>query len=111
MGFVDLVRGDLKTVFLTDFAEPAIWTPQVSGSGDITVNGIFLNPYEDVNLFSNLGVSIDSSEPHFIAAIDDVPNIRIGDTMLIRNITYKVKKPKPEESGLIPIMLTRSNVR
>ncbi len=109
MSFVDLIRADLKTVFLTDFAETVVWT--AVGGSPVSIQGIFIKEQEDVEVVRSLGLSVNSSNPHLLAAVDDVPNIGNSDTIVVRSVTYRVKEPKPEETGLVVIELTRSNAR
>lgn len=69
-----------------NIGEAAQFTP-ATGS-PVTSTGLFFRPYEAALV--GPGVSVSASRPRFHALSTQLPNVRRGDSLVVRTITYKV---------------------
>lgn len=82
--------------FLQDFGEPAI----INGK-EVTV--IFDDEFK---MAVPMGADVESSSPSAIAMSSDVEGLAHGDTVEIREITFKIVEIKPDGTGFTMLVLS-----
>lgn len=76
-----------------DFAEAVTVTRQ--GGGVLTLNAIYDAPYQEARLGE---ASLDTADHSIVAAAEDLPGVKRGDTATIRGAVFDVMGP-PEGDG------------
>lgn len=92
------------SLFFTDFAVDAVYTPQ--GGPASTIKVIFNNEYNrvvDINGFAG----IESSAPQAVCKTTDAANARHGDTLVINGTTYYIAEIMPDGTGITVLALSR----
>lgn len=82
--------------FLQDFGEPAI----INGK-EVTV--IYDNEFK---MAVPMGADIENSSPTAIALSSDVEGLAHGDSVEIREVTYKIVGIKPDGTGFTVLVLS-----
>lgn len=77
----------------------------VSGS-QVSVNGIFENPYQDVNEADITGIS--STMPKFTCPFSEVSGYTEGDPVSIDTVNYIIRDIRPDGTGLAEILLYKA---
>jgi hypothetical protein len=92
---------DIDAFFsLADHAVEASWT--AAGGSPADVVGIFNDEY-----FEDVGgpVGVEGSQPVFVCAAADVPNVAQGDTIAIDGKTYSIVNVRPDGTGIVDLIL------
>ncbi len=100
---------DFDKVFINknEFARSVIYRSKDDFLTDITLDCIFNNAYEDVDIGNNL---IASADPHIyfrVAALTVTP--QIGDEVVIDSIEYLVSNIQEDSSGGVVLFLTEKD--
>ncbi|WP_299393276.1 head-tail joining protein [Pelagibius sp.] len=87
------------------FGVAATWSP-AGGGGPITVNGIFDNEF--ASGLQEDDVAVETSQPRFTCASEDVPNIAQGDSLTVNATIYAVVGVQPDGTGITELLLEPS---
>ena len=92
---------DLNAFFDTDTHGTTVtFTP--NGGSSSTINGIFNNEYELVDIGEH---GVESSIPLLTVKSSDVTNISQGDAFTINSVSYKAVVIRPDGTGVTEIQL------
>ncbi len=86
----------------SDFAVSATYTPTVGSP--VIVEGIFDNEYFAVDLSE---VSVSGSQPKFTYESSKISSPKLGDSMSISAINYKIVEIQPDGTGITTILLEK----
>ena len=99
----DFVNNDIDTMLNTDeLATAAVWTDALT-STETDINGMYDAAYIDIDPVTGETVNID---PQIIVKLNDVTEIKQGDTITINTHIFNVRRPIPSYSdNLMTIIL------
>tara|TARA_R110000803_G_scaffold96314_2_gene164440 strand:- start:486 stop:794 length:309 start_codon:yes stop_codon:yes gene_type:complete len=94
---------DLDVFFDTDtHGIDCVFTP--SGGSATTIKGIFNNEYYAMG---GGEVDVESSQPVFYSKASNLSSASHGDSMVINSVTYKIINIRPDETGMIEVVLEK----
>jgi len=94
---------DLASFFDTDAHGTSLsFTPD--GGSTSTINGIFNNEYELIDVGEN---GVESTVPILTVRSSDVPGLVQGDSFVIDSVTYKSVIVRPDGTGITEIQLEK----
>lgn len=92
---------DITTVFLTDFAVDAVFTPQ--GGAASAGKVIFDNAFLRVDVYEQ----VESSGPAAHGSASFLGAAKHGDTLTVNGTVYTVIGVQPDGTGMVTVILSR----
>jgi hypothetical protein len=97
------IMGEYNDDFVTSFGGPVTYT--VTGGTAKTINGQFIEPFDEVEINGALYYSQDYS---LIVKTTDIPAIALGDAFTIDGNGYDVIGVKPMQTDLTKVELQKT---
>lgn len=79
------------TDFFSDFDDEAIWK-------GILVKGTLDREYIETSMISGF-------QPIFTCVAEDVPGAAYGDAITVNSVSYKIREPQPDGTGIMRLIL------
>ncbi len=91
------------SLFFTDYAVGAVYTPQ--GGQATSIRVIFDNEFQAIEMLAG-GVGVESTSPAALCRTSDVSSAKHRDTLVVGGKTYHVTGVHPDGTGITRLMLS-----